>query len=166
MIILETEAARFNVRVAGVCRSDGHVLLHQAEGDDSWLLPGGHLEMGEPVGACLAREWREEIGIEVRVGRLLWVVENFFDLGNRLRHELGFYFAVDLPDGASEGDPAREFQRNPADVGYALVFRWFPVDRLETVRLYPSFLRTALADPPAAPVHVVNRGDCWILPPS
>jgi ADP-ribose pyrophosphatase YjhB (NUDIX family) len=153
------------VLAGGACRHGRHVLLHQAEGDDTWSLPGGHPEAGEPAREALAREWREELGREVRVGRLLWMVENFFEHADRRRHELGLYFEVALPDGASSLDPRREFTR-PSDAGYALVFRWFPVDRLAAVRLYPAFLRTALAGPPAAPVHVVHTGDRWELPPA
>ena len=32
----------------------------------------------ESAGAALRREMREELGVHVTVGRLLWLVENFF----------------------------------------------------------------------------------------
>jgi 8-oxo-dGTP pyrophosphatase MutT (NUDIX family) len=166
VIIFEAGGARFNFRVAGACRHGRHVLLHQAEGDDAWLLPGGHTEAGEPAREALAREWREELGLEVSVGRLLWVVENFFPYAGGHRHEIGFYFDVSLPEGADELDQLREFRRHPVDVPYALRFRWFPADELFSVPLYPAFLRTALAEPPAGPVHVVHTGDRWELPPA
>jgi 8-oxo-dGTP pyrophosphatase MutT (NUDIX family) len=165
VIILEAGNVRFNVRTAGVCLHAGHVLLHQADGHQEWSLPGGHPDAGEPAGTALAREWQEELGLSVRIGGLLWIVENFFPYAGQLRHEIGFYFAVTLPNGAAELDPHRQFVRHPADVNYALTFRWFPVGALASVPFYPAFLRTALTSPPAQPVHVIETGDQWTLSP-
>ena len=39
-----------------------------------WVLPGGGRAAGESEEACVAREVREEAGIEVAVGRLLYEV--------------------------------------------------------------------------------------------
>lgn len=41
----------------------------------SWELPGGKLRPGESIEACVAREVREETGVEVRPVRRLPVIE-------------------------------------------------------------------------------------------
>src|SRR5579884_2715922 len=87
----------FNVRVAGVCIHRDHVLLSRGEQDDFWALPGGRLEFDESTAAALQREMREEIGVEVVVGSLLWLVENFFEYNGVATHELLFIYEFTLP---------------------------------------------------------------------
>jgi 8-oxo-dGTP pyrophosphatase MutT (NUDIX family) len=52
------------------------LLLRCAPRDEApfWVLPGGGREAGESAEACVAREVREEAGIEVAVGPLLYDV--------------------------------------------------------------------------------------------
>lgn len=58
------------VSVKGVLFIAHEVVLLQNERDE-WELPGGRLEVGEEPDLCLAREIREELGIEVTVETLL-----------------------------------------------------------------------------------------------
>ena len=61
--------------VAGlIIGEDGRVLITQRRADQSlplqWEFPGGKVEAGEAPVAALVRELREEIGVEVAVGRI------------------------------------------------------------------------------------------------
>lgn len=49
----------------------GQVLLVQPTYKDHWEIPGGYVETGETPAQAAAREVREELGIEARVGPLL-----------------------------------------------------------------------------------------------
>ncbi len=40
--------------------------------------------------------------------------------------------------------------------GHDLLLRWFPVDALPDVQLFPEFLRTAVGQLPNSPQHVVR----------
>jgi mutator protein MutT len=60
---------------AGLVFRDGKLLLTQrhagAHQGGRWEFPGGKREPGETFEQCLVRELREELGIEVEVGRHL-----------------------------------------------------------------------------------------------
>jgi 8-oxo-dGTP diphosphatase len=61
--------------VAGiVVGDDGRVLISQRRADQSlpllWEFPGGKVEPGEAPVAALVRELREELAIDVEVGRI------------------------------------------------------------------------------------------------
>jgi 8-oxo-dGTP diphosphatase len=88
--------------VAGVLRREGRVLICQrARGGVQalqWEFPGGKVEAGEEERAALARELREELGIEAKAGRLLARVRHRYAETGEL--ELAFYEIA-----AFEGEP-------------------------------------------------------------
>src|SRR5574341_2201931 len=100
MISFRQEGGVFNYRVAAIIVDSGRVLLHRAEVEDFWSLPGGRAEMLEEAEEGLRREMREELEEEIRVERLVWVCENFFEYLEVSYHELGLYFLVTLPPGS------------------------------------------------------------------
>jgi 8-oxo-dGTP diphosphatase len=65
--------AQFRVAVSGLIIDGDKVLLCLRRDIGWWNLPGGGMELGETVDEALRREVREEIGLEVEVGRLVGV---------------------------------------------------------------------------------------------
>ncbi|GAB4440332.1 MAG: NUDIX domain-containing protein [Anaerolineae bacterium] len=154
MITFDVGGVRFVYRTVGVAIDGGRVLLHQADGDDFWSMPGGRVEPLEPSPDALRREMREEIGVAVRVERLLWVVENFYRHEALAYHELALFYLMSFPP-ESPCYTQSEFW-GEEDGNLRLRFRWHARNALETVPLYPTFLRRALRAIPAAPVHVIH----------
>jgi ADP-ribose pyrophosphatase YjhB (NUDIX family) len=150
VIVFDRDSARFNFRVAAVAIRGGRVLVHRRVDEDFWSLPGGRVEMRETTREALAREMREELGVRADVGRLLWIVENFFDYDARAYHELSFFYRVRLP---------ARFPRAPfraRDGRHTFAFHWHALAELRSLALRPSFLVRSLRRLPAGPAHVVH----------
>lgn len=154
MVAFEKEHVHFNYRVAGVAIHHGRVLLDRNSRNHYWVFPGGHPEMMEPMTAALVREMREEIGVEVKPVRLLWVLENFYHKKHDI-HELSFYFLMDL-------DPASSLLKSDGpfsgtESGHVLVYQWFPIEQktLLALPLFPSNLVQAVMNMSNIPQHIV-----------
>ncbi len=153
MITFDEGRVRFTNRVVGIALDRGRVLLHRTDDMNFWALPGGRAELLEPSPETLRREMLEEIEADVTVERLLWLAENFFQHEGRTCHELGFYFLMHL----SSDSPLRNQTSFLGHEGNMPVhFEWHPLDSLENVVLYPTFLRSGLKSIPANIVHIIH----------
>ena len=158
MASYEKDQAHFNYRVAGVAIHDGHILLDRNSRNSYWVLPGGHPELMEPMTDALRRELREEIYTDVKVTRLLWIIENFFHR-NRDIHELSFYFLVELDPDSPLLKSTGPFYGKEHD--HTLTYQWHPIDEkgLKTLPLYPGYLAEALSNLPSMPQHIVFKDE-------
>ena len=77
-----------HVRVTGVVIEDDRILLLNQDTDTgrSWSLPGGKVEEGETLAGALVREMREETGLDVEPGRLLYVCDHLPGNGTHVVH--------------------------------------------------------------------------------
>lgn len=65
--------------VAVIVDTDDRVLLTKRNVppfQGEWVMPGGKIDLGEPIVAALKREVWEEVGLEVEVGRLIDLFEH------------------------------------------------------------------------------------------
>jgi len=146
---------RIRLRAAAVLVRDGAVLLHRQAGDGFWALPGGKVEPGESAAEALVRELREELAVDITVGRLACVAENFFVHQGAAEHEVGLYFmAASAPGSRLACEPGPYAGVEP---GRTLEFAWFTPQALALLDLRPAFLRDLLRDPDLAFLHIVHR---------
>ena len=148
----------FTYRVAGLALRDEKLLVLQATGDDFWIVPGGRGEFFEPSAMTLRREMREELGIDVTIERLVWIVENFYEYAGAMCHELALYYEMSLPAGSALLDSDGPFAGHEDD-GSLLCFRWHPISRLAELPLLPTFLSEGLQDIPNETTHIVHRDE-------
>lgn len=120
--------------VRGVILRRGKVLLAHRIGAANTFLPGGHIEHGEPARAALRRELIEELGIELRIGAFLGVIEHAFGRGERRTHEVNLLFMA-----SGRGLTDRAVSREPG-----LEFFWQALSRLGSANLQPYPLQFLL----------------------
>jgi 8-oxo-dGTP pyrophosphatase MutT (NUDIX family) len=126
---------------------DGRILVtrNRTPGDhrpDWHIFPGGGQHPGETLDRTLVREVREETGIEIEPGRLLWVRE----LIAALRPE----FPFDPADHAIEFMFEARFVADHEDAHeedqYQQQVVWVTPEELTSLRFYPSAVVPALLE--------------------
>ena len=109
---------RFSVHAAVIDSTEESVLLvRQSYGDRRWGLPGGAVEPGETILDALARECREELGVDIEIGPLTgWYYHREFESQVGIfRCGLSGTAGIQLSDEHSE-------------------FRWTPITELTGVQ--------------------------------
>jgi len=76
------------VDVRGAIIRDGRILLVQEQSDRRWAMPGGWADVGDLPSEMVAREVREESGLEVAVRKVIGVYD-----ANRRGNPIEFYHA-------------------------------------------------------------------------
>ena len=137
-ILFKTEDFVFSYRVAGICLHRGKVLLQTTTGDDrSFAFPGGHVALGQTNEETLIREFREEIGAEIKVGDLKWVAEIFFPWGKKPCHQICLYYMVEILDDVTPRDGVFRGIETMEGRNFELEFHWVPVEKLKEMEVYP-----------------------------
>jgi 8-oxo-dGTP pyrophosphatase MutT (NUDIX family) len=150
--------ARWLHRTAAVFLYKERLLLQGEPQGTFWTLPGGRIQPLESSHEALLREMREELNTDIQIERLLWISEEFFMNGDIAQHQFGFYYLATLPAHPSLSKLERSFTAVEDD-GTPILFRWFPLDRLPTITLYPTFLTTHIRNLPDHTQHIIVRNN-------
>lgn len=130
----------------GLIVHDGHLALIRVRRRalERWVLPGGGQDAGEPLPRTVARECREELGLNVTVGPLCLVREFVPAHHDRARSpfdvqciDFVFRCALVSPIGF---DPAAPIAA-PSPDDEAVEARWIATTEATALPLYPECLR-------------------------
>lgn len=120
--------------VAVIVDSDEQVLLTKRSVppfQGEWVMPGGKIDLGEPIGTALKREVMEEVGLAVEMVRLIDVFEHVTPGADNYHFIIIYYLCTplhcDLDHNKDEVEearwvPCRELSqyRMPAGARYIL----------------------------------------------
>lgn len=134
------EEQKFNYRVAGIFLHENRILAMQDERSPYYYLPGGRVKLGETAEAAIIREIQEELNLNVKIDRPLWLNQSFFveDVDHLHYHELCLYFLLDFTD-TDLLDRGMKFQG--AETHHRHVFEWLDFSCLKDAYFYPLFLK-------------------------
>lgn len=122
---------------------EGRILMvkQSHEGKDIWMVPGGGIEAGENAAEAAVREVLEETGLEIRINRLLWHVEEVSE--SRGQRFVNFFLAERVGGTLGLGaDP--EFDQDNQVLREVRFLSKKEILSLD--RVYPEYLRTELWD--------------------
>lgn len=122
---------KIHLLVRALILKGNQILLTKGVGSKFTFLPGGHIEVGESAKKSLERELKEEMGIEVRVGKYLGALEHSFSLDDGFQHEINHIFLVELVNNEQKIKSKEEH----------LNFLWVNVDEINENNLEPAPLR-------------------------
>lgn len=118
------------VAIALVRNSDGKFFLQKRldplipEADEKWEFPGGRIEFGENPEETARREFREEVGCEIKVKRLIPLIQSsvWSRIDNKEQQAIIICYEAEIVSGVPSAQ-----DRKVAEVG------WFSRDELKSL---------------------------------
>lgn len=139
--------SKFNYRVCAVIIHDHKILAMKDERSPYYYLPGGRVHIGEKAEDAVIREVKEELDIDAKIIRPLWLNQGFFeeDVDKILFHEICVYFLIDISHTniLEKGSRFILHERH-----HKHEFEWLKFENLKDLYFYPIFLKKEIFDLP------------------
>ena len=152
--IFKTDEYICDLRTVGVLIRGGKLLVQRDRDGSEYALPGGHVKIGETTVDGLIREYNEETGADIQVGKLLWTEECFWEWKGVQAHNIAFYYQIGLTNRSDIPDTG-EFVSHKDNCN--VVLGWLPIEQLAGVTIYPTFLKETIHELDAPPRHFITK---------
>ena len=135
-LTFKTETGIFNYRVCAIILHDGKLLAMKNQQTPYYFLPGGRVHLHEAAENAILREIREELNIEPKSIRPLWLNQGFFveDVTKDNFHELCIYYLMDI-SGTTIPTDVRTFEGVEKEKKH--IFEWLTFAEVKEAYLYP-----------------------------
>lgn len=127
---------RLQSRIIAINNTNDKIILVRNPGKDFWYLPGGGLESDEDIQTCAIREMKEETGLNIELGKLMYAQELHDQKTDTIHSE--FMFLAKL----KQGEIFNEGHQDEAPDGIAEA-KWFSQKDIQKVTAYPERLRNS-----------------------
>lgn len=123
-----------NQRHAGIVLRDGNILLmHRIyKGRDFYIIPGGHIQIGEDPLSVTIREIEEETSVIVANPKLVFEFKNY----HKDNHD--FYYLCEYVSGEPTLGGEEQIKNSPENFYEVL---WMPLEQLPDINLLPKFAK-------------------------
>lgn len=137
------QPSTIEILARGLMQVGSKVLLCRNQKKGYRFLPGGHVDPGELASEACAREFMEETGMEVRVGRCALACEVLFDQNGKPRHEIDLVFHVEHArrSGLTDQDVIDQTESLEPN----LAFEWVDLAAIPDLDVRPEVIRAWLA---------------------
>ena len=146
----------FHYRVVGVIVKDDKYLVQNIGGKNYYVLPGGHVRIGESSDDALIREVREELEIDILKNdfRLFCYHENIYEKDNRVEHWIEQYYIVN----AKLEKDSWSFVENDVDGIKTLNYTFVTKEELKKIDLKPlSVKELIISEKFEGILHIVSN---------
>lgn len=152
-IQFEADDKKFNCRVVGICVKENRIFLSKLKDDAYWTFVGGKVAFGEATDAAILREYKEEVGVDLQIDKLIALIENFFDMQGDSWHQYIFFYQLrDDNDVLDFFEGERQIADNKDGI-----YRWFDLSELQNLSLKPDCSLEIIKSNSKNIQHYINR---------
>ena len=143
----------FNCRVNGICIKESKIFLSKLKTDQYWTFVGGKVEFNEATDNAIIREYKEEVGVDLQIDKLLAVIENFFEMKGDSWHQYIFFYQLRDDNNVLEFfEGEREIEDNEDGV-----YKWFDLSEINDIPIKPDCSKNILQKLSQGIQHYINR---------
>ncbi|MBP2624136.1 NUDIX hydrolase [Streptococcus oricebi] len=137
----------FGVRATALIVRNNQILLTKNH-QNNYLTIGGAIQVDEGTDQAVKREVREDLGIEIEIKQLAFIVENSFCQAGVNFHNIEFHYLV---------SPLAEPPLLMNEAGKEQICEWLDLDKLTEYSIVPAFLKEELPRYSGELLHISCR---------